>query len=60
MTPIFDWAFPIEPASVSVAEVKYDIENNKRTVKDFELFGLAYVLKIDVNDLLEDIRNEYE
>lgn len=38
----------------------YDIENNKRTVKDFELFGLAYVLKIDVNDLLEDIRNEYE
>ena len=29
----------------------YDIENNKRTVKDFELFGLAYVLKIDVNDL---------
>lgn len=38
----------------------YDIENNKRTVKDFELFGLAYVLKINVNDLLEDIRNEYE
>ena len=34
----------------------YDIENNKRTVKDYELFALAYILKIDVNDLLEDIR----
>ena len=36
----------------------YDIENNKRTVKDYELFGIAKVLKIDVNDLLEDIKNE--
>ena len=35
----------------------YDIENNKRTVKDYELFGLAYILEIDVNDLLKDIRN---
>ncbi len=34
----------------------YDIENNKRTVKDYELFGLAYVLGIDVNELLKDIR----
>lgn len=38
----------------------YDIENNKRTVKDYELFGLAYVLGIDVNDLLEDIKSEFE
>lgn len=38
----------------------YDIENNKRTVKDFELFGIAYVLGIDVNDLLEDIKKEYK
>ena len=38
----------------------YDIENNKRTVKDYELFGLAYVLGVDVNDLLEDIKSEYE
>lgn len=34
----------------------YDIENNKRTVKDYELFGIAYVLGIDVNDLLKDIK----
>lgn len=37
----------------------YDIENNKRTVKDYELFGIAYVLGIDVNDLFEDIKKEY-
>lgn len=34
----------------------YDIENNKRTIKDYELFCIAYVLEIDVNDLLKDIR----
>ncbi|MBS6252859.1 MAG: helix-turn-helix transcriptional regulator [Clostridium sp.] len=38
----------------------YDIENNKRTVKDYELFGIAYVLGINVNDLLEDIKNEFK
>ncbi len=38
----------------------YDIENNKRTVKDYELFGLAYVLGVDVNDLLKDIKSEFE
>ena len=38
----------------------YDIENNKRTVKDYELFGIAYVLGIDDNDLLEDIKKEYK
>ena len=37
----------------------YDIENNKRTVKDYELCGSAYVLDIDVNDLFKDIKNEY-
>ena len=37
----------------------YDIENNKRTVKDYELFGIAYVLGIDVNDLLIDIKNRF-
>ena len=31
----------------------YDIENNKRTVKDFELWGLSKVFNIDINDLLE-------
>ena len=36
----------------------YDIEINKRTVKDYELFALAYVLKIDVNDLLVDIKDK--
>ena len=37
----------------------YDIENNKRTVKDYELFGIAHVLEIDVNDLLKDIRDKF-
>ena len=36
----------------------YDIENNKRTVKDYELFGIAKVLNIDVNDLLIDINKK--
>jgi transcriptional regulator with XRE-family HTH domain len=35
----------------------YDIENNKRTVKDYELFAIAHVLEIDVNDLFKDIKN---
>lgn len=38
----------------------YDIENNKRTVKDYELFGLAYVLGIDINDLLADMRKNFK
>lgn len=38
----------------------YDIENNKRTVKDYELFGIAYVLGINVDDLLEDIKKEFK
>lgn len=36
----------------------YDIENNKRTVKDYELYGLAYILEVDVNDLLTDIKKK--
>lgn len=38
----------------------YDIENDRRTVKDYELFGLAAVLKIDVNDLFVDMRNNFK
>ncbi len=38
----------------------YDIECNKRTVKDYELFGFAKVFKIDVNDLLIDIKKKFE
>lgn len=38
----------------------YDIENNKRTVKDYELFGIAYVLGIDVNDLLADMKKIFK
>ena len=38
----------------------YDIESNKRTVKDYELFGIAKVLKIDVNDLLVDIKDKFK
>lgn len=37
----------------------YDIENNKRTVKGYELFGIAYALEIDVNDLLKDIKDKF-
>lgn len=37
----------------------YDIENNKRTVKDYELFGLAYILKIDINDLFKDMYKNF-
>lgn len=36
----------------------YDIESNKRTVKDYELFGIAKVLGVDVNDLLVDIKED--
>lgn len=38
----------------------YDIENNKRTVKDYELFGIAYVLGIDINDLLSDMKKNFK
>ena len=38
----------------------YDIENNKRTVKDYELFGIAFVLGINPNDLLADIKRQFE
>ncbi len=34
----------------------YDIENNKRTVKDYELYGLAKILEVDVNDLLAQFK----
>lgn len=37
----------------------YDIEHNKRTVKDFELFGLIHILKIDLNDLIQNINNQF-
>lgn len=37
----------------------YDIEHNKRTVKDYELFGLIYVLKIEVNDLIKNIDSQF-
>lgn len=38
----------------------YNIENNKRNVKDYELFGIAYVLGIDVDDLLLDMRKNFK
>ncbi len=31
----------------------YRIENNKRTVKDFELWGLSKIFNIKMEDLLE-------
>ena len=38
----------------------YDIENNKRAVKDYELYGISKILNIDVNDLLIDIKNKLD
>lgn len=32
----------------------YRIENNKRTVKDFELWGIAKVLDLSINDLFNE------
>lgn len=37
----------------------YDIENNKRTVKDYELFGLAYILEVDINDFFKDMYKNF-
>ena len=31
----------------------YDIENNKRTVKDYELLGIASILEINLNELFK-------
>lgn len=38
----------------------YDIERNKRTVKDYELFGFAHILGIDASDFFADIRKDFE
>ena len=38
----------------------YDIENNKRTVKDFELLGLITILKINANDLFDDMIDHFK
>ena len=35
----------------------YDIENGTRTVVDFEICAIAKVLKINVNDLLNEYYN---
>ena len=46
-----------EQKGYSYEMLSYDIECNKRTVKDYELFGIAKVLGIDVNYLLSEISN---
>ena len=38
----------------------YDIENNKRTVKDYELFAIAHILNVDLNDFFEDFMKSIE
>ena len=38
----------------------YDIENNTRAVKNYELFGIAYILGIDANDLLLIMRRNFK
>ena len=36
------------------------IENNQRTVRDYEICALAVVLDIDVNDLLGPMTNRFK
>ena len=36
----------------------YEIEINKRTVKDYELLGIINALGIDINELLEEFHKE--
>lgn len=38
----------------------YDIEINKRAVKDYELFALARILEVDVNELFADIQKRFK
>ena len=38
----------------------YMIETNQRTVKDYELWGLAQVLNVSFNDLLDGIEDKLE
>ena len=38
----------------------YMIENNKRTVKDYEVWGFMKILKINYNDLFEGIDKKLE
>jgi len=38
----------------------YDIECNKRTVKDYELYAIASILKVDINDLFADMKKMFE
>lgn len=37
----------------------YRIEHNKKSVKDFELYAIAKVLKVTVNDLLEGVEEKF-
>ena len=36
------------------------IEANERTVKDYELYGIAKVLQVSMNELLKGIENNLE
>ena len=36
------------------------IENNQRTVRDYEIYALSVALDIDVNELLNPITNEFK
>lgn len=38
----------------------YMIENNKRTVKDYEVWGLMKILNISYNDLFEGIEKKLD
>ena len=36
------------------------IENNQRTVRDYEICAISVVLDVDVNDLLDPITNTFK
>jgi len=38
----------------------YEIEYNLRTVKDYEVYALAKVLKVSLNELYEGAEKEFE
>lgn len=38
----------------------YDIEINKRTVKDYEIFGIARALNVEIKDLFKDVEKKIE
>ena len=36
----------------------YDIENDKRTIKDYELIGIVMILDIDLKEMYEELKTK--